>query len=126
MRRSLLIWAAPIGLLLMVVGSLGPWATAHPVGTSDVVAVSGIGNGARPVLVLAALGVVAILLRRRIALLLVTAVALGWLLLTGSDLPGLLNDKWAWGETDLAWGIFVAGLGAVLAFGAALPSRGRA
>lgn len=126
MRRSLINVAAPIGLLLMAVGAFGPWATAHPRGSSDLVAVSGIGNGARPLLVLVAFGVVAFLLRRRVALLLVAAVALGWLLWIGYTLPGLLNDKWAWGETTLAWGIGVAGLGAALAFAAALASRGRA
>jgi hypothetical protein len=121
MRRSPIDLVALAGVFLMGLGAFGPWATAHPVGRADLVTVSGFDHGALLVLGLAVLAVVALLLRRRTALFLVALVALGWLTVTGYELPGSL--QWAWGETDLAWGIGVAGLGAVVALGASLAPR---
>ncbi len=102
----------------MVLGALGPWAHAQtPAG--DVPA-SGLGHGAAMVLACAALAALMLVLGHRVIAALCAAAALAWTALVMFTLPGSLLDGPA-RQADLAWGSYLALLGALILLAGAVP-----
>lgn len=117
--------AVLFGLALMVLGAGAPWASAHTL-RDGVVSVSGMPHGAALVLGLAALGVLALALRAPTALVLLGLASAAWTALVMYQLPGSLVEGPAW-QAEIAWGAYVALLGAVVVSGAAFaPVTGSA
>ena len=110
-----------VALLLMCVGSAGPWATAHT-WRSGVVATSGLDHGGVVVLVICGLIVLALAAGSFGAARGLALSALAWIALAGYELPGALVGSGAW-QAELAWGIGIALLGsAVVVIAAGRPS----
>lgn len=113
--------AVLLGLALMTLGAGAPWATAHTL-RDGVVSVSGMPHGAALVLGLAALGVLALVCRAHTALALLGLASAAWTVLVMYQLPGSLVAGPAW-QAEIAWGAYVALLGALVLSGAGLLLR---
>ena len=106
-RPSLPLRLAPLALVLMVIGSLGPWA-------KDIFVVDhGIERSGYPVIAAAAAAGLLLLLyartrTRSLPLLLCIAIATATLVLLGSEYRELVDDQFV----GPAWGIYAAFAGA--------------
>jgi hypothetical protein len=104
---------AGAGALVMALGALGPWATAHTrhLGT---VAVGGLDQGSLPVLALSVLTLAAIPFAGRRVTVVLGTLALAWTALVGHGLPGdVAYNADAW-QAEWAWGIYAALAGAAV------------
>lgn len=106
-----------MGVVLVVVGVLGPWAyTKAPAGSATA---GGIGHGGGIALTLAALAAAALLLfGSRMLAVPCGAAAVAWTVLALYVLPENLLDGPV-NQADLAWGTYLALLGALVVLASA-------
>lgn len=84
---------------------------------------SGFGHGAGIVLACSALVVVMLAAGLRPGAALLALAAAAWTALVMYQLPGSLTSEQAW-QTDMAWGAYVALLGALIVLASATTRRG--
>jgi Protein of unknown function (DUF2510) len=106
---------AAVGAAAVVVGSLGPWATAStPFGSIDVNGTEGDG---KVTLILGAVALGFILLRNYLVAMILSAIAGAILVFDFLDVSRTIGDvDNEFIKTSVGWGLFVGAIGGVLAF----------
>src|SRR5262245_41034742 len=109
--------AAVAGAATMIVGALGPWATAQSVLGQGVA--KGMDHGGLVVVLLALLIAVLALADRPTLLGVCALVAAIWIAMVMYSLPGVLVDSGSY-RADITWGAFLALAGCFVALAAAI------